>query len=181
MEAAILKEVKATRMAAKTAELVQGFMMENGRWTIADEIEGQLLDSLVRFSEVTDNGLYFDELRTMLTSDMSDGEIAKRICQGTEMPKPNIMTEEQRQECFAKNGGYRRRSARHTDEPDAEVYKRLNRTTTIVKNLEAENLQMRQIIKKLCESKCCICFNGGNGRCRKSDCRWYKLKNGDFS
>ena len=181
MKTAILKQVKATRLAAKMAELVQGFMLDSGRWTIADEIEGQLIDSLVRYGEITGNGLDFDTLNSMMTSDMSDGEIAMRICQGTNMPKPNIVTEEQRQECFAKNGGYRRRSARHADEPDAEVYKRLNRTTAIVKNLEAENTQMRQIIKELCESKCCICFNGGNGRCRKSDCRWYKLKNGDFS
>lgn len=181
MKTAILKQVKATRLAAKMAELVQGFMQEGRRWTIADEIEGQLIDSLVRFGDITGNGLDFDALNTMMSSDMSDGEIAKRICQGTEMPKPNVVSEEQRQECFARNGGYRRRSAKYAEEPDAEVYKRLNRTTAIVKNLEAENLQMRQIIKEMAEGKCCICFNGGNGRCRKEDCKWYRYKSGDFS
>lgn len=181
MEQIILKQVKATRMAAKMAELVQGFMQEGRNWTIADEIEGQLLDSLVRYGEITGNGLDFDTLNSMMTSDASDGEIAMRICQGTDMPAPHIVSEEQRQEYFARNGGYRRRSAKYAEEPDAEVYKRLNRTTTIVKNLEAENAQMRQIIKEMAEGKCCICFNGGNGRCRKEDCKWYRYKNGDFS
>lgn len=181
METVILRQVKATRLAAKMAELVQGFMMDGPKWTAADEIYGDLIDALVLYGDRTGNGLDFDELRNMMTSDMSDGEIAHRICEGAKQPKPHIVSEEQRQECFTKNGGYRRRSARYAEEPDAEVYKRLNRTTAVVKNLEAENTQMRQIIKEMCESKCCICFNGGNGRCRGAECRWYKFKNGDFS
>ena len=181
MESVILKQVKATRMAARMAETVQGLMLDCQNATVADEIYGQSLDSLVRYGDITENGLGFDELQSMLASDMSDGEIAKRICQGTEMPAPHIVSEEQRQECLSKNGGYRRRSAKYAEEPDAEVYKRLNRTTAIVKNLEAENTRMRQIIKEMAEGKCCICFNGGNGRCRKEDCKWYRYKSGDFS
>lgn len=180
MENVILLQVKAARLAAKMAEAVQGFMMEGGHWTVADEICGQLIDALKFYGYEIKNGLDFDDLQNMLVSDMSDGEIAKRICQGTEMPAPHIVSEEQRQECLAKNGGYRRRSAKY-EEPDTEVYKRLNRTTAILKNCEAENMKMRKIIKEMAEGKCCICFNGGNGRCRKEDCKWYRFKNGDFS
>lgn len=183
METVMLKQVRAIRLAARLAETLQGIMPEGGKVTLADEIYGQMVDSLVLYGDRTGNGIAFDDLRNMLASDMSDGEIAKRICAGSEMPKPNIVDDAKRRELAEKNGYYLHRDGdkRSDGEKVVKVYERLNRMTAMLKSCEKENMQMRQIIKGIAEDRCKECILGRTGVCIMEDCKWHRFRNGDFS
>lgn len=183
MEAVILKQVRAIRLAARLAETLQGIMPESGKVTLADEIYGQMVDSLVLYGDRTGNGIAFDDLRNMLASDMNDGEIAKKICAGSEMPKPNIVDDAKRRELAEKNGYYLHRDGdkRPDGEKIVKAYERLNKTTAMLKSCEKENTRMRQVIKGIAEDRCKECILGHKGFCVTDDCKWYRYKGGDFS
>lgn len=183
MEAVILKQVRAIRLAAKLAETLQGIMPEGGKVTLADEIYGQMVDSLVLYGDRTRNGIAFDELRSMLASDMSDGEIAKKICAGSEMPKPHIVDESERRELAEKNGYYLHRDGdkRSDNEKVVKVYERLNKMTSMLKSCEKKNAEMQRVINGISEDRCKECILGRCGTCIKDDCKWHRYREGIFS
>lgn len=183
MEAVILKQVRAIRLAARLAETLQGIMPESGKVTLADEIYGQMVDSLVLYGDRTRNGIAFDELRNMLSSDMSDVEIAKRICAGSEIPKPNIVDDAKRFELAEKNGYYLHRDCdkRSDGEKIVKVYERLNKATAMLKSCEKKSAEMQKVISDISYARCKECVLGRTGVCIKDDCKWFRYKNGDFS
>lgn len=183
MEAIVLKQVKAARMAERMAEATAAFMLDGKRWTVADEVYGQLLDALRLCGEKAGNHIEIDVLESMLTSDMSDGEIAKKICAGSDMPKPNIVDDAKRRELAEKNGYYLHRESdkRSDGEKIVKVYERLNKMTAMLKSSEKENMKMRQIIKGISEDRCKECILGRCGTCIRDNCKWFRYENGDFS
>lgn len=183
MEAIVLKQVKAARMAERMAEATAALTMDGKVWTVADEAYGQLLDSLRLCAEKSGNNIEIDKLESMLTSDMTDGEIAMQICAEIEMPKPNIVDDAKRRELAEKNGYYLHRDSdkRSDSEKIVKVYERLNKMTAMMKSCENENARMRKVIKDISEDRCKECILGHKGFCVTDDCKWYRYKGGDFS
>ena len=183
MEGIILKQVKAARMAKRMAEATAAFMMDGKKWTVSDEVYGQLLDVLMLCGEKAGNVIELDEMENMLASDMSDGKIAMRICAGSEMPKPHIVDDDKRRELAEKNGYclHRDGDKRSDGEKIVKVYERLNKTTSLLKSCEKENMKMRQIIKGISEDRCKECILGRTGVCILDDCKWHGYRSGDFS
>lgn len=183
MEEIVLKQVKAARMAERMAEATAALTMDGKVWTVADETYGQLLDALRLCAEKYGNHIEIDKLESMLTSDMSDGEIVKKICAGSEMPKPNIVDDAKRRELAEKNGYclHRDGDKRSDGEKIVKVYERLNKTTALLKSCEKENATMRKVIKDISEDRCKECILGHKGFCVTDDCKWYRYKGGDFS
>ena len=119
---ALLRVVKAARMAIKAAETMQSLMVEKGGWTWADEIAGQLLDSLFKMSgEQLAVGKDFNKdsmTMRLLTGDMTDGAVAdwfimmskirNKITEETvNQPKPQIVSKEDEQRMYVQSGGYK--------------------------------------------------------------------------
>lgn len=183
MEGIVLKQVKAARMAKRMAEATAALTMDGKVWTVADETYGQLLDALRLCAEKYGNHIEIDKLESMLTSDMSDGEIVKKICAGSEMPKPHIVDENERRELAEKNGYclHRDGDKRSDGEKIVKVYERLNRVTAMLKSCEKENETMRKVISDISYARCKECVLGRTGVCIKDDCKWYRYKGGDFS
>ena len=183
MEKIVLKQVKAARMAERMAEATSAFMFDGKKWTVADEVYGQLLDALRLCAEKSGNNIEIDKLESMLASDMTDGEIAMQICAESEMPKPNIVDDAKRRELAEKNGYYLHRDGdkRSDGEKIVKVYERLNRVTAMLKSCEKENETMRKVISDISYARCKECVLGRTGVCIKDDCKWYRYKGGDFS
>ena len=183
MEEIVLKQVKAARMAERMAEATAALMTDGKTWTVADEAYGQLLDALRLCAEKSGNNIEIDKLENMLASDMSDGEIAKKICAGSEMPKPHIVDENERRELAEKNGYYLHRDGdkRSDGEKIVKVYERLNRVTAMLKSCDKENDTLRKIINDISYARCKECVLGRTGVCIKDDCKWFRYENGDFS
>ena len=121
---ALLRVVKAARMSMKLAEDMRPLLINAKGQTWADEISGQLIDSLFILSrETLKPGQSFYESNTMLmlNSENSDGtvtdwfimmdKIRKHISepeQEVQQPAPQIMNPDEIDELRKTSGGYPR-------------------------------------------------------------------------
>ena len=120
---ALLRVVKATRMAMKLAEDTQKLFMDNGQWTVADEIAGRLQDALFQMSHDKAD-CPFNKSTTMqvLTSGLDDEaatdwfrmmyRMSERLHgmepeKEPEQPKPQTIKQEDAYEMYLQNGGYK--------------------------------------------------------------------------
>lgn len=118
---ALMRVVKAARMATKQAEVMQMLMMEKKVWTTADEIASFLQDAIFILSgEELATGQPFDSSNTMrlLTGDMDDDGVTdwllmmdnirrKHLPQGeVKQPAPQTMSKVEMKDLYRKFGGY---------------------------------------------------------------------------
>lgn len=119
---ALLRIVKTARLAMNAAETMQKLMVNSGGWTWADEISGQLVDSLFILSgEHLAAGKDFNNdsmTMRLLTSDMTDNAVAdwfiminkirrKFTDEDVKQPKPKIVSKEEEQRMYVQSGGYK--------------------------------------------------------------------------
>ena len=128
---ALLRVVKAARMSMKMADNMRPLLVNTKGQTWADEISGQLIDSLFILSGETlkpGQGFYESNTMLMLNSDNSDGTVAdwfimmdkirKRISepeQEVQQPAPQVMSPKEVEKLHQENGGYQYRVWGHKE------------------------------------------------------------------
>jgi len=116
---ALLRVVKAARMAFRLAESTQALFVDKGQWTVADEIAGQLADALFRMGhDNADRPMSDSTTMRLLKGDLSDEAVTdwffmmyridERLHKQEEpqQPKPQIMNSTEVHAMYEKNGGY---------------------------------------------------------------------------
>lgn len=120
---ALLRVIKAARTAMKMAEVVQKFAVCSGRWTLADEISGNLTDALFLMNreELTAKQDFERDsvIMEILRGDMSDGAIADYLIiknriydkygkdlETVSQPAPNLISKEELEKLHMQCGGY---------------------------------------------------------------------------
>lgn len=187
---ALTELVKATRLAERLAEQMQGMLFDGKSRTIGDEIAGFLGDVMIAISgEEQDAGNGYDDYKVirMLRSDMSDGGVAESLNAMLEQRKPKINTvaPDKVRENYEKNGGYLKEPEKTKGSAGimeaVKAFERLNKVTAMYKACESENVKMRTILLQVAEEKCQDCWRKANGLCGVFPCRWERIKKGDFS
>ena len=107
---ALMRVVKATRMANRLAKDTQAMLMVKCTETVADIIADLLADCLFEFID-EDFGPekdFCNESVTMklIESELSDSEVTDYILHRAELPKPVIRDLDETRMMFEKNGGY---------------------------------------------------------------------------
>lgn len=116
---ALLRVVKATRMAMRLAENTQKLFVDKGTWTMADEIAGQLADALFRMNCDSAERPFADSMTMrLLKGDLNDEAVTDwflmmvRIDQRRHkqeepvIPQPQTMSKEEVRAMHEANGGY---------------------------------------------------------------------------
>ena len=113
---AMLRVVKAARMADKLAQDTKALLMDRNGWTVADEISGFLDDALFNMiGEKLEPGQDFanDSVTMMLIrSKLSDAEVTDEFISIAEenkpkLPKPNLVSRDEFNAMVRKFGGYK--------------------------------------------------------------------------
>ena len=119
---ALLRVVKSARFAYRMAGDIQKLMTEK-TWTVADSIFGELADAIYDMlnEKGTVNEFMTSTTYRLLTGDLSDEAVTDFIImksrlehrvremknENVDLPSPQIMSKEQFDELYKKNGGYK--------------------------------------------------------------------------
>ena len=119
---ALLRVVRASRLAYRMAGDIQKLMTEK-TWTVADSIFGELADAIYDMlnEKGTVNEFMTSTTYRLLTGDLSDEAVTDFIImksrlehrvremknENVDLPAPQIMSKEQWEELYKKNGGYK--------------------------------------------------------------------------
>lgn len=116
---ALLRIVKATRMAMRLAENIQKLFVDQAPWSVADEIAGQLADALFMMNCDSAERPFADSMTMrLLKGDLNDEAVTDwflmmvRIDQRrhqheeSAMPEPQTMSKEEVRAMHETNGGY---------------------------------------------------------------------------
>ena len=119
---ALMRVVKAARLACRMAGDIQKLMTEK-TWTVADSIFGELADAIYDMlnEKGTVNEFTTSTTYRLLTGDLSDEAVTDFIImksrlehrvremknENVDLPSPQIMSKEQFDELYKKNGGYK--------------------------------------------------------------------------
>ena len=113
----LLKLVKATRMADRLAQDAKCMLPDRKGWTMIDEISGILCDVLFDISgeQLEPKEDFVNDSNTMylIRSRLSDEIVRDIFCRMSEcrdlveQPEPNLISKEEFDRMYERNGGYR--------------------------------------------------------------------------